>query len=78
MAGNLQFIRNLAGFHAFLIKCDSLDQPELFYKKSILDLQWLSFDDNTSQGIFLLIRLTYKDIQLLKEIPDGIPEVLPL
>ena len=28
--------------------------------------------------IFLLIRLTYKGIQLLKEIPDEIPEVLSL
>jgi hypothetical protein len=39
LAGNLRSIRNLADFWAFLIKCNSLDQPELFKKKSILDLQ---------------------------------------
>jgi hypothetical protein len=40
LVGNLRSILNLAGFQAFLNKCDSLDQPELFYKKSILDLWW--------------------------------------
>jgi hypothetical protein len=52
LAGNLRSIGNLAGFWAILIKCDVLDQAELFYKKNILDLQWLGFNDSTTQGIF--------------------------
>jgi hypothetical protein len=27
-----------------LIKTNNLDQPELFFKKSILDLTWLGFE----------------------------------
>jgi hypothetical protein len=34
-------IKNLSGFRAFMVKCDSLGQPELFYKKNILELTWL-------------------------------------
>jgi hypothetical protein len=42
-------------FRAFLIKCNSLDQLELFYKKSILDLQWLGFNGSTTQDNFCFL-----------------------
>jgi hypothetical protein len=41
---NIRSIKNLSGFRAFLIKLNNLDQPELFFQKSILDLTWLGFE----------------------------------
>jgi hypothetical protein len=38
LADNIRSIKNLSGFRAFLIKANNLDQAELFFKKSILDL----------------------------------------
>lgn len=72
-------LENLASFRAFLIKCDELDQPVLFYKKNILELTWLGFEGSLRQGIFLKNYFfnNFKGIQILREIPDGFPEVIP-
>jgi hypothetical protein len=40
-------IKILSGFRTFMVKCDS--QPELFYKKNILELTWLGFEGSLSQ-----------------------------
>jgi hypothetical protein len=32
-------------FRAFLVKCDGLNEPELFYKKHMLELTWLGFEE---------------------------------
>jgi hypothetical protein len=47
----MRFIKNLTAFRAFMIKCDSFDQLELFYKKNILDLTWLGFEGSLIQGL---------------------------
>jgi hypothetical protein len=39
------------GFRAFLVKCDGLDEPELFYKKHMLELTWLGFEGSLIQGL---------------------------
>jgi hypothetical protein len=51
---NVRSIKNLSGFRAFMVKCDSLSQPELFYKKNILELTWLSFEGSLSQGLLIV------------------------
>jgi hypothetical protein len=51
LADNVRSIKNLSGFQAFLIKANNLDQPELFFKKSILDLTWLGFEGSLNQGM---------------------------
>ncbi len=77
MAGNIRSIKNLGGFRAFLIKLNSLSQPELFFKKSMLDLQWLGFEGSTSQGTFFFVfNLIFIGIQILQEIPNGTPNIL--
>jgi hypothetical protein len=50
---NMRSIKNLTAFRAFMIKCDSFDQPELFYKKNILDLTWLGFKGSLIQGLLI-------------------------
>jgi hypothetical protein len=51
LADNIRSIKNLSGFRAFLIKLNNLDQPELFFQKSILDLTWLGFEGSLNQGM---------------------------
>jgi hypothetical protein len=55
--GNIQSIQNMSSFRAFLIKCDEFDQPEIFFKKNILDLTWLGFEGSLIQGILFIIYL---------------------
>jgi hypothetical protein len=50
---NVKSIKNLTVFRAFMIKCDSFDQPELFYKKNILDLTWLGFEGSLIQSLLI-------------------------
>jgi hypothetical protein len=47
----------MSSFQAFLIKCDEFDQPEIFFKKNILDLTWLGFEGSLTQGIFFITYL---------------------
>jgi hypothetical protein len=74
----IRSIKNLSAFWAFLIKCDELNQPELFYKKNILELTWLGFEGSFNQGkhLFDFICINILGIQLLKEIPQGFPILL--
>jgi hypothetical protein len=51
---NVRSIKNLSGFQAFMVKCDNLGQPELFYKKNILELTWLGFEGSLSQGLLIV------------------------
>jgi hypothetical protein len=51
LVGNIRSIKNLSGFRAFLIKTNNLDQPELFFQKSILNLTWLGFEGSLNQGL---------------------------
>jgi hypothetical protein len=48
---NVRSIKNLTGFRAFLVKCDGLDEQELFYKKHMLELTWLGFERSLIQGL---------------------------
>jgi hypothetical protein len=50
---NLRSIKNFTAFQAFIIKCDGLNQPELFYKKNILDLTWLGFEGSLIQDLLI-------------------------
>jgi hypothetical protein len=59
---NVRSIKNLCGFRAFMVKCDSLGQPGLFYKKYILELTWLGFKGSLSQDL-LLISIIYNNFR---------------